>query len=145
MAPPPLTQPGTLSGKLLAELATLVRALDPNELTLRATGETELPVAVTVRHTAAFSVATAAGKGPLPDGVEPCSSQAALQAKLDRWLETAQQEGGGLIDRWADDEAGEYRAVLPAGRCLAYQPVAGITEVCPNCQGHKRVICPDCQ
>lgn len=144
MAPPPLTPDAALAGKLLAELATLVRDLDPAELTLRATGAAELPVRLTVRHTAAFSVATAAGKGPLPATVEHLSSGAGLQAKLDRWLETAQQQGGGLVDQWADEEAGEYRAVLPPERCLAYRPVAGVEEVCAACQGQKRLKCPAC-
>ena len=54
MEPKPVTEDSPLAGKLLAEVAALVRDLDPGELTLRASGEAELPVRLTVRHTASF-------------------------------------------------------------------------------------------
>ena len=112
----PIWEDYSVAGKLRAQIAAHVRPLDEAELRLGAATESELAVGVTVRHTADFRGATELGKGRLPAGVGVVRSRDELETKLEELLAIARREACGLIDGWAAEAAGDYRALLPAER-----------------------------
>jgi hypothetical protein len=133
-----------LTTKIMAEIAPLARDVAPGGLSLRLAAQESLPLELTVQHTAAFSVVTVVGQGPLPATVAPRGSMPELQGELEQRLADVREDAGALIDAWADEHAGAYRSVLPPERCMAERPVLGVQEVCGNCHGRREVTCGGC-
>ncbi len=68
-----------------------------------------------------------------------------LQSDLEQRLQRANQEAGGLLDRWvAGVEPADYRHRLLPERCLMERPSPGFEETCGECRGRCRVTCPRC-
>lgn len=133
-----------LTQKIQAEVAALARDLDPDEFSVRLTDQKELPIALTVGHRVNFSVSVTPAKGPLPPHVSELHSMDILRETLDQRLEQARQETGGLLDKWIEEEAGEYRKLLPPERCQKQRPVLGVQQVCSGCEGGRQVTCTGC-
>lgn len=133
-----------LTQKIQAEVAALARDLDPDEFSVCLTDQKELPIALTVGHSVNFSVSVTPAKGPLPQHVSELRSMNILRETLDQRLEQVRQEAGGLLDEWIEEEAGEYRKVLPPERCQKQRPVLGVQQVCSGCEGGRQVTCTGC-
>lgn len=133
-----------LTQKIRAEVAALARDLDPDEFSVRLTDQKELPIALTVGHSVNFSVSVTPAKGPLPPHVSELHSMDILRETLDQRLKQVRQEASGLLDEWIEEEAGEYRKLLPTERCQKQRPVLGVQQVCGGCEGGRQVTCTGC-
>lgn len=103
-------------------------------------------VAVTLTQAAQLEIVYREGSGRLPSGVKPVRDREALDAELAASLERVETQIPQALQKWADDNPGGYRRLMPGGAAFLQEPGAiGHQYVCGTCEGDRVLGCGRCR
>lgn len=100
---------------------------------------------VTLSQTASFRVWTQHGNGQLPAGVDRVGSEGGMHEELAARLQRAEADAPGALQRWADENQGTYRRLMPRAAAFLSEPKpVGYQFTCTSCEGACTVLCGGC-
>ena len=135
----------TLTEKILAEVARLVRPVEPDELSVSPHEAGKFVVSLRIEHRAGYLMKTDSGKGPLPENVHAGKSWDDVNAITQKQLDAARAGAAALLDAWAEAASDDYLCVLSPSDCLRPAVRIGLVERCGKCGGKAEVTCPTCE
>jgi hypothetical protein len=100
---------------------------------------------LTLEQQVDFCITVHEGPARLPAGTDEMGGEYAMRADLQRRLSRAFQEAPEAIGRWAAQEPGSYRRLMPGAAGFLRNPgCVGYEYTCGNCAGAGRITCGGC-
>lgn len=92
-----------------------------------------------------FSITFSEGAARLQTGTDKVGDKSAMQAELQKRLSRALREAPEALGRWAAQEPGSYRRLMPSTAGFLRSPgCVGYERICGNCAGARKITCEGC-
>lgn len=145
VAPSPALLAGGVLGVVAAHLEPVTRFEASDLREIEAEQAFGVALELTLDQSVAFAISTQSGATRLAPEVDRVASEAALHRELQIRLQVASEQAPQALKHWADQEAGSYRRLLPAGAAFRSAPGAvGFEHQCTTCRGAGEVGCRAC-